>query len=216
MKKKAIVTTKLPNAKTRERQRALLEVAVASVRSALSQGRLLVWVDEAMTTQRTVMTREYSNLRTNIQIDLKDFNIKTTAVVAAISSEHGILLWKDYGKAVSSEDFVDFIKRLKGKAGKRQLSLYLDNASIHRAKVVKSFCEAAGVELIFNPPYFPQGNSIELLFAQQKRAFKALRTNQIVNGMKQDTLRTITLSYEAVSNDHIRNFIARTLKILGV
>ena len=123
------------------------------------------------------MTREYSNVNENIQIDLKDFNIKTTAVVAAISSRDGLVLWKDYGKSVDALKFVDFLRRVHERMKYRRYVLFMDNLRVHKATVVKEYLAETGVQIIFNVPYFPQGNPIELVFAQVKREFRTLRTN---------------------------------------
>ena len=101
------------------------------------------------------MSREYSNRRENIQMDHKDFNIKTTAVAAAITSEHGMLLWRDYGKSVVTDDFLDFLKRVKATAGKRKIALILDNLNVHKTLVVRNYCAAADLTLIFNAPAYP-------------------------------------------------------------
>ena len=81
----------------------------------------------------------------------------------------------------------------------RRYVLFMDNLRVHKANVVKEYLAETGVRIIFNVPYFPQGNPIELVFAQVKREFKTLRTNQIVNGLRQQTVRTVNLSFQEVS-----------------
>ena len=46
--------------------------------------------------------------------------------------------------------------------------LIMDNASIHHSSRVKRMCEAAGVLLIYLPPYSPDLNPIEEFFAELK------------------------------------------------
>ena len=38
-------------------------------------------------------------------MDYKGFNMKTTAVIAAVSESQGLVLQKDYGKSVNIESF---------------------------------------------------------------------------------------------------------------
>ena len=170
-----------------------------------------------MFTQRSVMRNEYSNLNQSVvKIDYTDFNIKTTAVAAAISHEHGILKWKNYGKSVKAVDFLDFVKRIHRKMKDQKFALFMDNLSVHYTKIVKEYLKEHDITQIFNAAYYPQGNPIELVFAQVKREFRTLRTNQIVNGIKQETIRTIDLSFKDIPKEHVQNCITHTLRILKV
>jgi hypothetical protein len=51
----------------------------------------VIYLDEVMFTLRSVNTREFSNKYQNIAVDISSINIETTAVIAAISYEHGVL-----------------------------------------------------------------------------------------------------------------------------
>jgi transposase len=44
----------------------------------------------------------------------------------------------------------------------------MDNASFHRGWKLKELCDAAGVELLFLPPYSPDLNPIEEHFGEVK------------------------------------------------
>ena len=90
----------------------------------------------------------------------------------------------------------------------------MDNLSVHHMKIVKEYLEKNDITQIFNAAYYPQGNPIELVFSQVKRYFYSLRTNLIANGMKQDTLKTIRLSFENVKPYKVSNCIDHTLRIL--
>ena len=50
-------------------------------------------------------------------------------------------------------------------------------------KIVKQYLADNDITQIFNAAYYPQGNPIELVFAQVKRHFYSLRTNLIANGL---------------------------------
>ena len=62
------------------------------MREAIAKNLTIVFLDEVMFTVRTIMNREYSNLGSNIQVNPQDFDIQTTAVVAGITKEHGMLI----------------------------------------------------------------------------------------------------------------------------
>ena len=76
------------------------------MREAIAKKMTIVFIDEVMFTTRAIMTREYSNRGSNIEVNPQDFNIKTTAVIAAISEEHGILSSECYDRSVNTDKFI--------------------------------------------------------------------------------------------------------------
>ena len=71
--------------------------------------------------------------------------------------------------AIRSVDVVRFLRHvLQRVAG--QVIVVLDNAGIHRAKKVQEFVQAQErLSLVFLPPYAPELNPIELVWAYVKR-----------------------------------------------
>ena len=67
---------------------------------------------------------------------------------------------------------------------KSKLTIFLDNLRVHHTKGVKAFCAERDVELIFNVPYYPDGNPIETIFSKVKRIFKSYKAQDVVNGLK--------------------------------
>ena len=59
--------------------------------------------------------------------------------------------------------------------------LVIENAAIHRRPRVAALCEAAGVRLIYLPPYFPEWNPIEVCFSQVKIHLRL--TQALVNAL---------------------------------
>ncbi len=53
--------------------------------------------------------------------------------------------------------------------------LVLDNASIHKGRRIAALAEQAGCELLYLPPYSPDLNPIELVWAWVKRRLRKLR-----------------------------------------
>jgi hypothetical protein len=56
--------------------------------------------------------------------------------------------------------------------------LVCDNATYHRGERVRQLCDAAGIRLMYLPPYCPELNPIELCFAAVKQELQA---SQILN-----------------------------------
>ena len=69
----------------------------------------MIYLDEVMFTLRSVNTREFSNKYQNIAVDISSINIKTTAVIAAITHEHGVLLHGCFERSVNIDKFKFFI-----------------------------------------------------------------------------------------------------------
>ena len=63
---------------------------------------------------------------------------------------------------INSEIYLDFINQNKEYLKNR--NLVQDNARIHHSKKVKDFCKDNNINLIYNPPYSPEFNPIELIF----------------------------------------------------
>lgn len=49
--------------------------------------------------------------------------------------------------------------------------IFLDNASIHRSKLVKEICEERGIPLLYNIAYRPDFNGIEGVWGYAKRIY---------------------------------------------
>jgi transposase len=101
---------------------------------------------------------------------------KRLNVLAAMLSTGGLFsakLWV----TTTSDAFVGFIGLLKAHVGK-QLTVILDNASIHKAKAnahIVKFLETQGVTLYFLPPYSPELNRIERLWHLMKHTWMAVK-----------------------------------------
>ena len=118
-----------------------------------------------MFTIRSVMNREFSNKYENIEIDRSRLGIKTTAVIASISREKGIHFNKSYYRSVDTVKFIEYLKLLRNKSGSRRISLFMDNLSVHKSNVVREEMSKLNIYPIFNCPYWPEGNPIELVFS---------------------------------------------------
>jgi transposase len=118
-----------------------------------------------MFTTSSILKVDYSAKYTNIEVDYKRFNLKTTAVIAAVSFEDGLTFFKCYEKSINREKYNEFIKELRKKIGNRRSTLFVDNLSVHRCLECLNTCREQGFEVIFNTPYSPQFMPIELVFS---------------------------------------------------
>ena len=54
--------------------------------------------------------------------------------------------------------------------------IILDNGSSHKTNLAKSWVVESGVEFVFNLPYYPQANPVELFFSELKTRCKEVST----------------------------------------
>lgn len=86
-------------------------------------------------------------------------------------SQDGILLHRVFQGSTEGEIFEDFIEQLLPHCGRwpePKSVIVMDNASFHRTDRVERLCAEAGVKLVYLPPYSPDLNPIEELFAELK------------------------------------------------
>lgn len=76
--------------------------------------------------------------------------------------------------SVNGDRFAAFVRSLPYNA---PATILLDNASIHRTKVVKDAVAARGYSLLFVPPYSPECNPIENIFGIIKQKFYRCRVH---------------------------------------
>lgn len=73
-------------------------------------------------------------------------------------------------KSFDAYSYVDFLRSLRSNVPRREtIWLFLDNASIHRANVVKDFCCKNRIKLLFNSPYSSEFQPCEYLWNLSKR-----------------------------------------------
>jgi transposase len=58
----------------------------------------------------------------------------------------------------------------------KKIIILLDNASSHKTSLAKAWASETGVILLFNIPYTPMANPIELFFGNLKQRCKAVNT----------------------------------------
>lgn len=67
------------------------------------------------------------------------------------------------------EDFLEFLQQIRLINAQKTLIIVLDNASTHKAKVVKEYCANNKIILVYLPPYSPNLNPIEYCWKDVKK-----------------------------------------------
>ena len=85
------------------------------------------------------MEKSWSSKGINLMPTSMLKNEKALAVVGAISYDRGWIHQKIVERSFNSETFLEFLKELKEMTNNKCI-LLLDNASIHKTKVVNEYC----------------------------------------------------------------------------
>ena len=92
-----------------------------------------------------------------------------------LSAVAGVTFWNIYFKLVKGSirapEVVDFLKNLRRHLAGRKLLIIWDRLQAHRSRLVRGWVEAQGgdVRLEFLPPYAPELNPVEYLWAHWKQ-----------------------------------------------
>ena len=97
-------------------------------------------------------------------------------------TEEGFIYYEITQGRNTSEDIIKFFERLKIKIlenkelkleyEKGRLWLFLDNATIHTSKIMVQFLKSSGLNILYPPPYSPEVNLSEFIFASIKNSFR--------------------------------------------
>ena len=99
---------------------------------AKRDGRVLVFLDEILFTKRAVKLREWSAKNTNLSIDQEELYVGYRSALASMTEEKGICLVHLSDEPVKEPGFCAHIKKLRVKAGKRPIALFMDNLWVHK------------------------------------------------------------------------------------
>jgi len=104
---------------------------------------------------------------------------KTTTLIAALGCE-GIRCSTVVDGAVNAAIFESFVEHVLVPALRPGDVVVMDNLSSHKTARTRELIEGVGAELVFLPPYSPDLNPIELVFAKIKQLLRTLghRTRQ--------------------------------------
>ena len=80
-------------------------------------------------------------------------------------------------KRKKKEDFWVFIKYVRKKEEKKYILMIVDNASIHKNKEIRKWCENNNIILVYMPPYSPELNKIEFQWKSIKKMFWKIQWN---------------------------------------
>lgn len=128
----------------------------------------LVFVDETGTHVALTRTHAWtqSGMRATGRVPLKGNRLKLT-VAGAIATD-GVRCLMAYEGGTTNEAFLRFVKDALVPSLRPGDVVVMDNLGSHKTAEVRAAIEAVGASLIFQPPYHPELNPIELTWSKLK------------------------------------------------
>lgn len=120
---------------------------------------------------------------------------KTTTLIAALGIG-GIHCSTVVDGAVNGDVFQAFVEQVLVPQLRPEDVVVMDNLSSHKRARTRELIEAAGAAVLFLPPYSPDLNPIEMIFAKAKQLLRSLacRTREALWQTMQSVLDQITTS----------------------
>ncbi len=98
---------------------------------------------------------------------------KTTTLIAALGIQ-GMRCSTVVDGAVNAEVFETFVGKVLVPELREGDVVVLDNLSSHKGQRIQAIIEGAGATLMFLPPYSPDLNPIEMIFAKIKQLLRSM------------------------------------------
>ena len=135
-------------------------------KKAQREGRVIVFVDESGISERPMRTWAPKGCTPIIQFH---FNWTHVSVIAGLTRTN--CLFRPHEGSIKKEQVVEFLKALKSHL-KQPLLVILDGLRAHRSKLVRGYLDRLDghIQLAFLPPYAPDLNPVEYLWAWPTRA----------------------------------------------
>ena len=144
------------------------EAVADTKKNCAKQGRTIVFIDESGVSERPHRVRTWAP-RGKTPILQYSFTWNQLSAVA------GVTFWNIYFKlvngAVRAPELVAFLKNLRRHLRGRKLLIIWDRLQAHRSRLVRDYVDTEGgdIQLEFLPPYAPELNPVEYLWAHWKQ-----------------------------------------------
>ena len=159
--------------------------------------------------------RDWNSKGNNTIVAQTDYYTDYMAVVAAaISKGVGTEVVYTSKHAINRNSFIDFLRILRRRNGKRRLALFMDNLTVHKAKQVVEVMEKLNIEPIWNAVYSLQFNPIEMSFYKLKLLYKKDRLERLTKKKPLPMDSMIRRAFSKVTKENISNYVEHCYRLL--
>lgn len=136
-------------------------------KKARKEGRVIVFIDESNLSEQPTRVRTWAP-KGQTPIIQFHFNWKQLSMMAGLSFTNAYFRFHE--GTIRSAQIVEFLKALVKQVGRRLLIVW-DGLRAHRSRLVREYVDGlkGRVALAFLPPYAPDLNPVEYLWAWLKR-----------------------------------------------
>lgn len=130
---------------------------------------------------------------------------KRYTLICAITNKK-VLHYKTISGSSNALIFKEFLEELFAK-GIENKYLLLDNARIHHSKIVKEYIDQSSNKLVFNVPYSPEYNPIEMVFSKIKTLIRKKSNNKLPKNL----LNNIRIAINKIKSIDLKHFYEKAL-----
>ena len=158
------------------------------------------------------MTLSYGRSKSGTRVIKKTtkYPYKRYNLLCAISSNKvvGWNLYPERKGGVKTIDIIEFYNNCIKNKYENHL-IIMDNAVIHKSKIIKNIIENSNNELLYSVPYHPETNAIEEFFSQLKHYIKKESPNTYddIDKVIKDTILT------KIKKEHLKNYLKHSFKV---
>jgi transposase len=158
----------------------------------------LIFVDETWSKTNMTRLRGRAPVGERLIEKVPHGRWKTTTLVAALGLE-GVRCATVVDGAINADIFEAFVQQVLAPQLRPGDLVVMDNLSSHKRPRPRQLIAAAGAQLLFLPPYSPDLNPIEMIFAKIKQLLRSLacRSRQALWQAMQSVLDAVTASHAA-------------------
>ena len=98
--------------------------------------------------------------------------------------------------------------------GDDKICIFMDNLRVHTSKKSKAEMSRLGFKWIYNVPYYPETNPIELTFSKVKQSVKVLRAQKLVGLIQDSHEALVAKAVKTLRKQDIVNSINHVNKLL--
>jgi len=158
------------------------------------------------------MTASYGRSKSGSRVIKKTsiYPYKRYNMLCAVCADKvvGWVLYKDLKGGIKTSDVIEFYdKFIKDKFS--DYLIIMDNAVIHRAKIIRQHIEETNNKLLYSIPYHPETNAIEEYFSQLKHYIKkeSPNTYEDIDKVIKDILKN------KINKEHLTNYLKHSYRI---
>lgn len=155
----------------------------------------LIFIDETWVKTNMTRLRGRALIGERLVDKVPHGHWKTTTLIAALDCQ-GVRCSMQVDGPVNADVFESFVEQVLCPALRASDIVVMDNLSSHKSARARSLIESRGASLVFLPPYSPDFNPIEMIFAKIKQALRTLECRSVAALWQatQSVLDTITPS----------------------